>query len=93
MSDYIERLSPDDKQSVRHEESSALFRFGDGGECRSVKRMLVPVKIGRRKYTMKIEVVKAEIPLLISKEAMKSIGMCLDFQKDEATIVMKKLLP
>ena len=43
-----------------------------------MKKVTVPNK----KYALQIEIVKAAIPLLISKKTMKELGMQLDFTRD-----------
>ena len=62
------------------------FGFGDGVETQSVMCASVPVFIGKQRFVMDMEVVPNEIPLLISKGAMKQMGMQLDFLRDTAII-------
>ena len=42
----------------------------------------IPVLIGRQRMTMDVDIVEHEIPLLISKGAMKMMGMKIDFKRD-----------
>ena len=84
MSEFISTLSADDTKLVREESSNAIYRFGDGGECKSFKRVIIPIKIGSRDYLLRVEVVANEIPLLLSKGTMKSLGVTesnLDLKK------------
>ena len=83
MSEYLSTLQPDERKLVKESPSQALFRFGDGVECRSLKQMTIPVSIGGvMKRMMKVELVSVEVPLLISNKTMKRMGMKLDFAKD-----------
>ena len=85
MSEFISTLSADDTKLVREESSNAIYRFGDGGECKSFKRVIIPIKIGSRDYLLRVEVVANEIPLLLSKGTMKSLGVTesnLDLKND-----------
>ena len=84
MKEYLEMLSAEDRKSVKEESSQSKFRFGDGHECKSMKALIIPIKVGRRKYLLRVEVVEEEIPLLLSKPSMKSLKMNLDFDKDVA---------
>jgi hypothetical protein len=62
-----------------------MFRFGDGAESRSVRKVTIPTKIGSKKYQSKVDVVKNDIPLLISKPVMKKLGLSgsdLDLKND-----------
>ena len=86
MKEYLEMLSAEDRKSVKEESSQSKFRFGDGHECKSMKALIIPIKVGRRKYLLRVEVVEEEIPLLLSKPSMKSLKMNLDFDKDVAYI-------
>jgi len=86
MKEFLSTLSADDAELVEEESSTAMFRFGDGGECKSLKRMVIPIKIGSANHLMRVEVVSNEIPLLISKAAMKSLGVSesnLDLKNDK----------
>ena len=58
-----------------------VLAMGYGIESKSVKKCTVPVplQIGKKKYGMVIEVVKAEIPLLISRDTMKRLDMKINF--------------
>ena len=89
--EYLNTLTKEEREKVKEVESRAVFRFGDGVETKSMKRVTVPVYIGRQKFIIDIEVVENEIPLLISKGAMKQMGMKLDFENDVAIIRGEKL--
>ena len=74
MNEFLTTVSSADKHMIKEEESNAKFRFGDGVESISTKKLTIHVKIGSRKYCLAVEVVKNEIPLLISKPVMKKLG-------------------
>ena len=82
VEEFIKTLSPDELRKVREVPGRSVFRFGDGVEAKSCKCMTLPFFIGGFKMLMDVEVVQSEIPLLISKGAMKQMGISLDFQKD-----------
>ena len=86
IEEYLNTLSEEDRSAVKEGDSNATFRFGDGVECKGTRSLTVPVKIGKIRYMMSIEVVHADIPLLISKSAMKQMGMNLNFVTDIVTI-------
>ena len=93
MNEFLLTLTDETKNCVIEEKSNAVFRFGDGAECKSTKKLTVQftVTIGKSEYTIPVEVVTAEIPLLIGKNTMKEIGMHLNFQTDTATVGGEKI--
>ena len=77
--------------NVIEEKSNALFRFGDGSECRGLKCVTLPVTIGDYKCSLRVDIVPNDIPLLISKDTMKRLGMKIDFSDDSVTLHKKKI--
>ena len=84
--EYLHTLSEEDRKKVIEVKSKSIFRFGDGVETKSLKCVSVPVFIGKKQLVLDMEIVPNQIPLLISKGAMKQLGMQLDFAKDIALI-------
>ena len=84
--EYLKTLSTEERANVKETESKSVFRFGDGVETKSSVCASVPVYVGKQRFLMDMEVVPNEIPLLISKGAMKQMGMQLDFLRDVATV-------
>ena len=48
--------------------------------------MTIPVCIGKKKVLLDVDIVQNEIPLLLSKGAMKQLRMKIDFKNDTANI-------
>ena len=82
VDEFTKTLSADKLQKVKEYPSSSVFRFGDGVEAVSTKKVTLPIDVGMYQMDLDVEVVKSEIPLLISKGAMKQMGVTLDFAKD-----------
>ena len=89
--EYLHTLSEEDRKKVIEVKSKSIFRFGDGVETKSLKCVSVPVFIGKKQLVLDMEIVPNQIPLLISKGAMKQLGMQLDFAKDIALIKGQKV--
>ena len=62
------------------------FKFGDSKVIKSTHNAYMPTYTGNRKVHIETEVVDKELPLLLSKEAMKKAGMMIDFTNDSAQI-------
>ena len=86
MDEFVQTLSRQDAVNIKENTSKSIFRFGDGVESNSMRMMTIPVYIGKKRVLMDVDVVEHDIPLLISKGAMKQLKMKLDFEQDKASI-------
>lgn len=82
------------KMMKTKENSCRPFRFGDGKLVYSVKKFKVPAKIGQNLTNCHIntEVVKVDIPLLLSKASLRKAGAFLDMENDRA-VMFKQYVP
>eukprot|EP00438_Fugacium_kawagutii_P020699 Skav229155 [mRNA] locus=scaffold2275:264912:272030:- [translate_table: standard] len=55
-----------------------VFRYGNGTSDTSIRRVQIPVYLGGKVLRMRVHVVPGEVPLLISKRFLKSLGATLD---------------
>ena len=86
LTDYLDNLSDYEKSMVKEESSPATFTFGDGITVKSRKKLTLPCMIGGVKGKVVTDVVQCDIPLLLSKKSMKSVGMILNFKEDTVKI-------
>ena len=54
------------------------FRYGNGTSDTSTRRVQIPVYLGGAQLRMRVHVVPGEVPLLVSKRFLKSLGANLD---------------
>ena len=78
-------MSQADRESIVEKKSNSIFRFGDGVENSSLKVVTIPIYIGKLRILLDVEIVDKEIPLLLSRAAMKRLGMTIDFRRDHLT--------
>ena len=71
LQSYVSTLSDFERAQIKEEDSSSTFTFGDGNTQSSVKRMILPCWIGKLNATITTDVVKCNIPLLLSSNALK----------------------
>ena len=64
--------------------SQSTFKFGNGGPVQSIKKVSLPVMIGKQEINLETDVVDTDILLLLSKNAMKKSSTVIDFDKDTA---------
>ena len=55
--------------------SNRVFNFGNNGRLRSMGKYFIPAVLAGTKVTIEMDVVESDIPLLLSKKAMKKAGM------------------
>ena len=77
---YIEGLSPEDRKDVREFPGTARFKFGGDGIFTSMKEVIVPFYIAGTRKFMRMDVVQADVPILLGLPAMKQLR--LGFQYD-----------
>ena len=73
-------------------ESNKQFVFGNQGKLKSKAKYIIPVKIGGVYNEIGIDIIKSDIPLLLSKAEMKRLGITLDMKNDQGTINGKPLV-
>ena len=84
---YLDTLHGEDKALVEVMHSDTKYRFGDGVEVTSSKLVKIPALIGHQKVMIATDVVSNDIPLLLSRSAMKRSNMVLDFVNDTVNVL------
>ena len=84
-------MSDSDKSLIKYSKADTVFRFGDGAEVSSLQEVQFLVIIGVKRVMIKANVVKNEIPLLLSKASMKRAQLNLNFNNDTAEILGQKV--
>ena len=69
-----------------NEKSDMRFCFGDGKLVSSEKSVSIPCRVAGRGVTIIIDVVNCDIPLLLSKRAMKRGCMKIDVENDTVEV-------
>ena len=59
------------------------FRYGNGSMDVSHRRVQIPIFLSGRELRMRVHVVPGEVPLLISKRFLKSLGSQMDLQNNK----------
>ena len=77
-----ETLSDEERLKVKKERSSMNFKFGDGRKVASIEKVTIPATIGEQPVRIRADVVREEIPLLLSKKSMKKAETNIDFKTD-----------
>lgn len=88
---YIDSLSEPDKMKITRSPGSKNFKFGGGETKQSIEEVEIPGHMAGVPVMIKTDVVDSEIPLLLSKTAMKNAKIKLDLENDKALIFGKEI--
>ena len=80
---YRDTLEEDQLKMMTSERCATPFRFGDGVEVMSYEKVKIPGCIGRKRVLIEANIVNKDLPLLLSKAALKKAGAMLDFKNDK----------
>ena len=76
----------DRKKVIGPTKTNTVFKFGNQQQLTSTARYRLPIQVGGKNIEIDTEVIKSDIPMLLSKQSMKDMGMVLDFMNDTAQI-------
>lgn len=83
---FIQSLSDDEREKVERKSSNKSFKFGGGETKPSLEQVIFPCSMAGKDIFISTDVVDSDIPLLLSKNAMKQAGIKLDLEQDTANI-------
>jgi hypothetical protein len=86
LNDYISSLSGEDRKKINVTDSDRIFKFGGGTRLESEGEYKIPAHLAGKDISIKTDVVDSDIPLLLSKTAMKMAKVKLDLENDTAEI-------
>ena len=88
---FLETLTDAQKKKIVKIKGVRTFKFGDGNKLNSLYKVILPCVIADIEVSIITDVVNSDIPLLLSKDAMKRAGTCLNFEDDTVTMLKKKI--
>ena len=91
LNDYLSSLDENQLKNVQKSASQKTFKFGGGNKLPSNGQYVLPAVMAGKRVTIKTDVVDSDIPLLLSKNAMKKACMKLDLESDTAEIMGTKI--
>lgn len=81
---FEQSLSSEEKEKIVTSACQRLFKFGDGVPVNSTTQKIIPLKICGKDVLVRTFLVDNDIPLLLSRQTMMSMGMIIDL--DEMSI-------
>ena len=82
LEEYEDMLGEYDRGGVKEYSTAKYFRFGDGKSVQAQKRVKIPGYLSKERIDIETEVVESDIPLLLSKAFMKTLGMVINLGDD-----------
>ena len=82
MDSYINSLNEVDRKKIKQTTGERTFKFGGGTRLKSRAEYCLPAVIAGKEVTIKTDVVGSDIPLLLSRTAMKRAGVKMDLEND-----------
>ena len=89
LQNYISSLNQIDKERIKQTVGTRTFKFGGGERLRSKGEFKLPAVIAGKEVFIRTDVVDSDIPLLLSRRAMKTAGVKMDLESDTAMIFGK----
>ncbi len=89
LESYFDSLSNGEKQNLMEEISKMCFKFDNGVKVVSKKLVTFLCILAGEKVNIKTDVVDCNIPLLLSRSAMKRAKMNIDFSNDSVRLFNK----
>ena len=83
IKNYIKNLPSSFRKLVKTRKSTNRFKFGNPEVYESQKYFLIPVKFGKFIKLLGVDGLKADVPLLISSENIKTLGITLSYPKND----------
>ena len=80
---YKDTMESDIAESLVLQPSQQMFKFGEGKSIKSEGKVKLPAVIGSKCVTIETEVINANVPMLLSKESMKSACTVINFNTDQ----------
>ena len=91
LNQYIGTLSPEDKSKVKYRPARTVYKFGCVSTTEAIHKVTFPVAIGDIDVLLKADVVKGELPLLLSRSFMKQANSELNFKEDKIKLLDQTL--
>ena len=88
---FLETFTDAQKKRIVKIKGLRTFKFGDGNKLNSLYKVILPYDIADIEVSIITDVVNSDIPLLLSKDAMKRAGTCLNLEDDTVTMLKKKI--
>ena len=89
---YIQELSLNDQRKVKGPRRGfRVFKFGNSAKLPSLGCYTIPVVVAGKNGTIDLDIIDSDIPLLLSKKAMKGMKMKINMEDDTVDVWGKRV--
>ena len=90
---YLDSLPKEFREKVEGPfKGDKWFQFGNQGVLKSIAKYVIPAVLGNRNIFIEIEIISSDIPLLLSKSAMKRAEMIIYLSEDSVEVFGQKMI-
>ena len=68
-----------------------IYKLRDNGTLKSEGKYIIPIIVAGKIWMMEVDVVKSDIPHLMSKDMMKEMRMIIDLEDNTVLVKGKKI--
>ena len=84
---FKESLDSERRKKIVEGVGVKVFRFGGGERLKSIRSAVIPVELAGHAVKLNLDVVESDLPLLLSKPAMKKLRFKMDLEQDTGEIL------
>ena len=89
LENYLNSMNPQDRRKMKQTVCQKMLKFGGGEIMRSKGEYSLPAVVAGKDVLIRTDVVRSDIPLLLSRSAKKTAGVKMDMENDTANIFGK----
>ena len=85
---FISQLSEEKRKKVKGPfPSKKIFKFGNSGKLKSMGTYVIPITLAGKSGSLELDLIDSDIPLLMSKKAMKAARMKINLDNDTVEVL------
>ena len=86
---YLKHVDDNSLNNVKIISSKVPFKFGDNRKLYSAMKATIPAQIAQTNCSTEVEIIDADIPLLLSKSSLQKADSVLDLKNDKVKMFNK----
>ena len=88
---YLKHLDGNSLNNEKIISSKVPFKFGDNRKLYPTMKAIIPAQIAQTNCSIEVEIINADIPLLLSKSSLQKADSVLDLKNDKVKMFNKNV--
>ena len=88
---YLKHVDDNSLNNVKIISSNVPFKFGDNRKLYPAMKATIPAQIAQTNCSIEVEIIDADIPLLLSKSSLQKADSVLDLKNDKVKMFNKNV--